>query len=197
MLQSGLGNCGKHFPGHGFAKADSHLTVPLDRRSRKALLADDAAPYGWLGNVLQSVMPAHVIYPKVDSRPAGFSSIWLQDVLRTRLGFEGAVFSDDLSMAGARVIEGRAVSYTQAAIAALQAGCDLVLLCNQSLPQSDARAPLDELIDGLSQAQLRGQWRDSERSEERRRALLPSASALEWDSLMVLTAYMKALDGLI
>jgi len=138
-----------------------------------------------------------VIYPKVDSRPAGFSSIWLQDVLRTRLGFEGAVFSDDLSMAGARVIEGQAVSYTQAAITALQAGCDLVLLCNQSLPQSDARAPLDELIDGLSQAQLRGQWRESERSEERRRALLPSGPALEWDALMVLTAYMKALDGLI
>jgi beta-N-acetylhexosaminidase len=197
MLQSGLGNCGKHFPGHGFAKADSHLTVPLDRRSRKALLADDAAPYGWLGNVLQSVMPAHVIYPKVDSRPAGFSSIWLQDVLRTRLGFEGAVFSDDLSMAGARVIEGQAVSYTQAAITALQAGCDLVLLCNQSLPQSDARAPLDELIDGLSQAQLRGQWRESERSEERRRALLPSGPALEWDALMVRPAYMKALDGFI
>ncbi len=197
LLQSGLGNCGKHFPGHGFVKADSHAAVPLDRRSLKALLADDAAPYGWLGNVLQSVMPAHVIYPKVDSRPAGFSSMWLQGVLRTRLGFEGAVFSDDLSMAGARIIEGQAVSYTQAAIAALQAGCDLVLLCNQSLPQSDARAPLDELIDGLSEAHFRGQWHDSERSEERRRALLPSGPVLEWDALMVLPAYMKALDGLI
>ncbi|MEI7514860.1 MAG: beta-N-acetylhexosaminidase [Betaproteobacteria bacterium] len=197
LLQSGLGNCGKHFPGHGFVKADSHLAVPLDRRSLKALMADDAAPYGWLGNVLHSVMPAHVIYPKVDSRPAGFSSIWLQDVLRTRLGFEGAVFSDDLSMAGARVIEGQAVSYTQAAIAALEAGCDLVLLCNQSLPQTDGSAPLDELIDGLSQAQLNGLWRESDRSEERRRALLPSNVTLPWDALMVLPSYTNALDGLI
>ena len=79
LLQSGMGNCGKHFPGHGFVKADSHLAIPVDRRSLKAILAEDAAPYGWLSASLQAVMPAHVIYPKVDQRPAGFSARWLQD----------------------------------------------------------------------------------------------------------------------
>ena len=102
LLQSGMANCGKHFPGHGFVAADSHTDMPVDRRSLKAILAADAAPYGWLGTALASVMPAHVVYPRVDARPAGFSSRWLQDILRARLGFGGAIFSDDLSMAGAR-----------------------------------------------------------------------------------------------
>ena len=122
MLQSGMASCGKHFPGHGFVKADSHLAVPVDQRGLKTILADDAAPYRWLNGTLASVMPAHVIYPKVDSRPAGFSRIWLQDILRGQLGFDGLVFSDDLSMAGARVLEGRALSYNEAALAALTAG---------------------------------------------------------------------------
>ena len=78
LLQAGMANCGKHFPGHGFVKADSHTEVPVDKRSLKAILADDAAPYPWLSTTLTSVMPAHVIYPKVDSRPAGFSQRWLQ-----------------------------------------------------------------------------------------------------------------------
>ncbi|HXE21581.1 MAG TPA: beta-N-acetylhexosaminidase, partial [Rhodoferax sp.] len=90
LLQSGMANCGKHFPGHGFVRADSHTDVPVDRRSLKAILADDAAPYQWLSTTLSSVMPAHVIYPKVDARPAGFSAKWLGDVLRGRLGFGGA-----------------------------------------------------------------------------------------------------------
>ena len=102
LLRAGMANCGKHFPGHGFVKADSHTDIPVDRRSLKAILADDAAPYEWLNTSLSSVMPAHVVYPKVDSRPAGFSSRWLNDVLRAKLGFGGAIFSDDLSMAGAR-----------------------------------------------------------------------------------------------
>jgi beta-N-acetylhexosaminidase len=196
LLQSGMGSCGKHFPGHGFVKADSHLAVPVDKRSLKTILADDAAPYRWLGATLDSVMPAHVIYPKVDSRPAGFSRIWLQDVLRGQLGFEGAVFSDDLSMAGARVMNGQALSYTEAALAALGAGCDMVLLCNQSLAQADGTAPIDELIAGLTQAQVQGVWRMDERSEERRLALLPRFASPDWDSLMVSPAYMQALDWL-
>jgi len=118
LLQSGMANCGKHFPGHGFVKADSHTDIPVDRRSLKAILADDAAPYGWLNTTLRSVMPAHVIYPKVDSRAAGFSSHWLNDILRGQLGFGGAIFSDDLSMAGARLLDGKPLTYTQAAIAA-------------------------------------------------------------------------------
>lgn len=86
---SGMANCGKHFPGHGFVKADSHIDIPVDKRSLKAILADDAAPYGWLSTTLASVMPAHVIYPKVDSRPAGFSPKWLGDILRGRWVFAG------------------------------------------------------------------------------------------------------------
>ncbi|MDP2000654.1 MAG: beta-N-acetylhexosaminidase, partial [Rhodoferax sp.] len=112
LLQSGMGNCGKHFPGHGFVKADSHTDIPVDKRSLKAILADDAAPYRWLNTSLSSVMPAHVIYPKVDTRPAGFSSRWLNDNLRGQLGFGGAIFSDDLSMAGARLLDGSQVTYT-------------------------------------------------------------------------------------
>ena len=123
LLLAGMANCGKHFPGHGHVKADSHVDIPVDHRSLKVLLSDDAAPYGWLSTSLASVMPAHVVYDKVDSRPAGFSARWLQDVLRTQLQFGGAIFSDDLSMAGARLIDGKEVSYTQATIAALNAGC--------------------------------------------------------------------------
>ena len=190
LLRAGMGNCGKHFPGHGFVRADSHTEIPVDRRSLKAILADDAAPFGWLNTTLDSVMPAHVIYPKVDARPAGFSSRWLNDILRHRLGFGGAIFSDDLSMAGARQIEGREVSHTEAAVAALDAGCDLVLLCNQSL---DGGAAVDALLDGLAEAQLKGGWLPREASEERRLALLPRAPALAWDDLMRSPEYIHAL----
>lgn len=191
LLQSGMAHCGKHFPGHGFVQADSHHAVPVDRRSLKAILAEDAAPYGWLSASLQAVMPAHVIYPRVDPLPAGFSPRWLQDVLRRQLGFTGAIFSDDLSMAAARQIEGEAVSFTTAALAALQAGCDLVLLCNQSVV--DGGAPIDEAIDAMSRAVVEGRWLPDAASEERRRALMPMAEAVPWDGLMVSERYMHAL----
>jgi beta-N-acetylhexosaminidase len=195
LLQSGMANCGKHFPGHGFVKADSHIAIPVDKRSLKAILADDAAPYRWLNTVTTSVMPAHVIYPKVDARPAGFSSTWLNDILRGQLGFGGAIFSDDLSMAGARVIDGQPVSYTHGAVVALAAGCDMVLLCNQSTANSEGGgSAVDELIAGLTEAELKGQWQARDASEVRRRALLPRTPALEWDALMVQGAYMQALD---
>ena len=191
LLQAGMANCGKHFPGHGFVKADSHTDIPVDRRSLKAILADDAAPYPWLSTVLTSVMPAHVIYPKVDGRPAGFSAKWLQDILRGRLRFDGAIFSDDLSMEGARRLDGQIVSYTDAGVAALNAGCDLVLLCNQSL---EGGAAVDELMDGLAAAQAAGRWQASAASEARRLALLPETLPQPWDDLMVQPAYMHALD---
>ena len=190
LLQAGMSNCGKHFPGHGFVKADSHTDIPIDTRSLKALLSDDAAPYEWLNTTLTSVMPAHVIYPKVDARPAGFSEKWLTYILRGQLGFGGAIFSDDLSMAGARVIDGKQVSYTQAAIAALNAGCDLVLLCNQSV--GDGK-PVDEILKGMAEALLRGQWEALESSEIRRLDLLPATPAHEWDELMLHPAYMHAM----
>ena len=190
LLQAGMANCGKHFPGHGFIKADSHIDIPVDKRSLKAILADDAAPYKWLNTTLTSVMPAHVIYPKVDARPAGFSSQWLNFILRGQLGFGGAIFSDDLSMAGARLIDGKEVSYTEAAVIALNAGCDMVLLCNQSV--GDGK-PLDALLDGMAEALLKGQWEAMEASELRRVALLPQTAATAWDELMVQPAYMHAL----
>ena len=195
LLQAGMANCGKHFPGHGFVKADSHTEVPVDTRSLTALLAEDAAPYPWLRSTLTSVMPAHVIYPKVDKRPAGFSSKWLQDILRSKLGFDGAIFSDDLSMEGARRIDGQLVSYTDAAVVALQAGCDLVLLCNQSLGEGEGAA-VDELLDGLATQQQQGRWQPSADSEARRIALLPQTLPLAWDDLMFQPAYLQALEML-
>ncbi|MGE0803601.1 MAG: beta-N-acetylhexosaminidase [Lautropia sp.] len=127
LLQAGLGHCGKHFPGHGFAAADSHVAMPTDTRTLAAILADDAAPYRWLGRALAAVMPAHVVYPQVDDRPAGFSKRWLQTILRRRLGFDGLIFSDDLTMAAASV----AGDITARAGAALGAGADMVLVCNR------------------------------------------------------------------
>jgi beta-N-acetylhexosaminidase len=190
LLQAGMANCGKHFPGHGFVKADSHTEIPVDRRALRAILSEDAAPYGWLNTTLSSLMPAHVIYPKVDSLPAGFSPRWLQAILRESLGFQGAIFSDDLSMEGARRIEDKLVSYTEAAVAALNAGCDMVLLCNQSVGEGK---PVDELLDGLAEAQLKGQWQGDPASEQRRLALLPVGEAPAWDDLMVQPRYMQAL----
>jgi beta-N-acetylhexosaminidase len=190
LLQAGMANCGKHFPGHGFVKADSHTEIPVDKRSLKAILADDAAPYPWLNMSMSSLMPAHVIYPKVDSKPAGFSSRWLQEILRERMGFGGAIFSDDLSMEGARRIEGKDVSYTEAAVAALTAGCDMVLLCNQSVGDG---SDVDALLDGLAETQLKGRWEANAASEQRRLALLPVGPAMPWDELMVHSQYMQAL----
>ena len=126
LALAGMANCGKHFPGHGWAEADSHHEVPVDPRPLKTILKDDAAPYRWLGVSLASVMPAHVVYPKVDALPAGFSRRWIGEILRGDLGFAGAVFSDDLSMAGAGV----AGDLGARARAALDAGCDFILVCN-------------------------------------------------------------------
>jgi beta-N-acetylhexosaminidase len=193
MLQAGMANCGKHFPGHGYVKADSHVAVPVDRRSLKAILAEDAAPFDWLTGTLTAVMPAHVIYPKVDARPAGFSSKWLGQVLRGRLGFDGAIFSDDLSMEAARRIDGQLLSYSEAALAALDAGCDLALLCNQSIGEGRA---LDELLDGFAEAGRSGRWVAAPASEGRRRSLLPQFAALDWAALQDSLGYRQALRRL-
>ncbi|MBC7413758.1 MAG: beta-N-acetylhexosaminidase, partial [Herminiimonas sp.] len=99
LLLAGMANCGKHFPGHGYVKADSYVAIPVDDRAVDAIVTDDAEPYRWLGRGLSGVMPAHVIYPQFDSAPAGFSKKWLS-LLRNEIGFEGVIFSDDLSMEG-------------------------------------------------------------------------------------------------
>ena len=194
LLQAGMANCGKHFPGHGAVKADSHVALPVDKRSLKAILADDALPYTWLGSVLTAVMPAHVIYNKVDARPAGFSSRWIQDILRGQLGFDGVVCTDDLSMAAARQIGGQELSYTEAVLAALQAGCDLALLCNRSTV--DGGEVLDRVLDDLAEAQVKGHWVPNDVSEERRQRLLPRVPVRSWDALVRSRDYMQALDRL-
>lgn len=176
LALSGMANCGKHFPGHGFAEADSHVAIPLDERKAKDIIAEDAAPYGWLGMSLAGVMPAHVIYPDVDSHPAGFSKKWLS-VLREKMEFDGVIFSDDLSMEGASV----AGSIVQGAHAALSAGCDMVLICN-----SPDKA--DQLLQGLDLSHAI----DAERSAQRIAALVPTFAAKDWNSLQKDARYQAA-----
>jgi beta-N-acetylhexosaminidase len=126
LHEGGSAAVGKHFPGHGFVAADSHVDLPVDERSLDRLLAEDVEPFARLAPVLDGVMPAHVVYPQVDAQPAGFSRVWVGDILRRRLRFDGLVFSDDLEMTGAH----GAGDIVARADAAVQAGCDMVLACN-------------------------------------------------------------------
>ena len=140
LAEVGVASCAKHFPGHGFVKADSHHEIPRDTRSFAEIASDDMLPFKLLADKFDSVMPAHIIFEQVDSMPAGFSSHWLKNVLREQLGFRGVIFSDDLTMEGASVVGGDVARAT----AALNAGCDMVLLCNDQARCSALLAGLVE-----------------------------------------------------
>ena len=145
------GRRGKHFPGHGFVRADSHLAIPVDERDYADLLVDDIEPFRQMVDFgLPAIMPAHVIYPKVDDQPAGFSAKWLKGILRGELDFDGVIFSDDLSMEGAKA-GGDVVTRGHAALAA---GCDMVLMCNEPASTKELLAGLNYTLPAVSLARL-------------------------------------------
>jgi beta-N-acetylhexosaminidase len=126
MHEAGMKCVGKHFPGHGFVAADSHLDLPIDDRSMTELIRDMSPFKDLVGRGLDAVMPAHVVYSQVDDKPAGFSKKWIKEILQEQFGFSGVVFSDDLSMQGAFFIK----DIHDRVRVSLESGCDMVLICN-------------------------------------------------------------------
>jgi beta-N-acetylhexosaminidase len=165
LHQAGFAAVGKHFPGHGFVEADSHHDLPVDPRSFSEIDQEDIEPFRRLmGSGLEGIMPAHIRYARVDDKPACFSPFWLQQVLRGQLGFDGVIFSDDLSMKGALGEGGPA----QRAHAAMVAGCDMVLLCNDSVAAQ-------ELVQGLEGFN----WSVASAQRLKRMMSLPAPSAAD------------------
>lgn len=151
MRRAGMEAVGKHFPGHGSVSEDSHHAVPVDRRSFDDIRMEDMLPFERLITAgLAAIMPAHVIYPAVDDKPAGFSPVWLQDILRRQLDFHGTIFSDDICMTGAGVIG----TYVERTGAALAAGCDMVLVCNNRKAATEILDNFQYSPDPAAQARL-------------------------------------------
>jgi beta-N-acetylhexosaminidase len=151
MSQAGMAATGKHFPGHGSVAADSHETLPYDRREYVDIYNQDMVAFERMIHYgLAAVMTAHVVYPSVDAPPASFSHRWISDVLRQRLGFQGVVFSDDLMMSGAKT----AGQPADRARVALDAGCDMVLVCQDSEAVEEILDRLTPREDPVSQMRL-------------------------------------------
>jgi len=151
MSLAGMSAVGKHFPGHGGVVEDSHLALPVDHRDMATLIKSDMIPFEkMIRNNLPAIMPAHVIYDQVDDKPAGYSAIWLKKILRERLKFQGVIFSDDLSMEAA----GIGGSYGERAFLALEAGCDMVLVCNHPDGVAEVIGALGDYSNPTSQLRL-------------------------------------------
>lgn len=151
MHEAGMAATGKHFPGHGGVEPDSHVALPVDERRFEDLGMEDLVPFERMFHFgLRAVMMAHVVYPRVDRLPAGFSRSWIQGVLRGSLGFQGAVFSDDLSMAAAEVVG----DFGDRALASLEAGCDMVLVCNHPDGAAQALERLENYEDPSAHVRL-------------------------------------------
>ena len=179
LAEAGMSAVGKHFPGHGFVTADSHVDMPRDPRNIMELAGKDLLPFKLMGPRLGGIMPAHVVYEQVDHQPAGFSSYWLKTVLRQELHFEGAIFSDDLSMEGAKVAGG----ILQRATAAWLAGVDVLLVCN----------------DPAAARELLETWKPAPRPDAARRlaGLLPTKPAPDLATDTVYAAALARVRGLV
>jgi len=179
MHLAGMKTTGKHFPGHGSVLADSHFALPIDTRAADRIMSYDLLPFKTLieKNKLDALMPAHVIYPEIDELAVGFSKKWLQQVLRKELSFDGVIFSDDLSMEGAASVGG----YVERAEASQQAGCDMLLVCNN-------RAGAIEIIDNANLVV-------NEQGSERLQRLL-KATNNDWSSLATNVAWQQARQSL-
>lgn len=167
MHAAGMMTVGKHFPGHGQVKGDTHKEKPIDCRSIEAIMELDGFPFSeCIREGLAAVMPAHVVYDSVDNCPAGYSSFWLKDILRQQLKFEGVIFSDDLSMAGAETSSAKPITYTQRMQNALQAGCDMGLVCNDTGAAQQVIENLDKVFLTSTDAKQSSLRRNSMRGKQ-------------------------------
>jgi beta-N-acetylhexosaminidase len=162
LSTAGMASIGKHFPGHGAVAPDSHIAIPVDERPLEEIMNNDAYPFKQLIVAgMKGIMPAHVIYQQLDDMPAGFSEFWLQNVLRQQLGFNGAIFSDDLSMEGASVVG----DFVERAKQALKAGGDMALVCNN-------RGAAEQVIDGINGFEI------NNKSVDRLKNMRPTSSVI-------------------